>query len=210
MAREHASSQTSGSRTVGAAAEPDRATLEIHVAQSKQLFNAMDAAPFRERDLDPNAEAFIVGWAEETFPGQPLGLIVRLGRRSATPDDVCMLRDAVHEHFRQRASATRRQLRRLFRVGRISLLIGVAFVAAAIVFGEFVAGLMSKESYGSIVKESFAIGGWVALWRPMQIFLYDWWPIRAEARLHDRLSEMDVRVVDAGTMPAGPTAQFAH
>jgi len=34
----------------------------------------------------------------------------------------------------------------------------------------------------------------VALWRPLEIFLYDWWPIRAEARLYDRLGEMDVRL----------------
>ncbi len=59
-----------------------------------------------------------------------------------------------------------------------------------------------EESYGGIIKESFVIGGWVALWRPLEIFLYDWWPIRAEARLLDRLSEMDVRVLDAPV--AGP------
>ena len=44
------------------------------------------------------------------------------------------------------------------------------------------------------------IAGWVALWRPLEIFLYDWWPIRAEARLQDRLAEMDVRVI--GVAPA--------
>ena len=32
------------------------------------------------------------------------------------------------------------------------------------------------------------------MWRPMEIFLYDWWPIRAEARLFDRLSAMPVRI----------------
>ena len=31
--------------------------------------------------------------------------------------------------------------------------------------------------------------------RPLEVFLYDWWPIRAEARLMDRLSAMAVRVV---------------
>jgi hypothetical protein len=41
------------------------------------------------------------------------------------------------------------------------------------------------------------IGGWVALWRPAEIFLYEWWPIRAEAKLLDRLSEMSVRVLPA-------------
>jgi hypothetical protein len=39
------------------------------------------------------------------------------------------------------------------------------------------------------------IGAWVALWRPIEIFLYDWWPVRSEARLFDRLSQIDVSTV---------------
>ena len=176
-----------------------RAVLELHVAEMRQLFNAMDPAPFRERDLDPNAEAYIVAWGRELPAGVPLGLTVHLGREPATPEKTALLRDAVHEYFGQRALATRRQLRQLFRVGRISLVIGLAFVGGAIMLGELVAGLIKNESYGSIIRESFVIGGWVALWRPLEIFLYDWWPIRAEAKLLDRLSEMDVRVVGAST-----------
>jgi len=38
------------------------------------------------------------------------------------------------------------------------------------------------------------IGGWVAMWRPIEVFLYDWWPIRAEARLYQRLATMPVRI----------------
>jgi hypothetical protein len=37
------------------------------------------------------------------------------------------------------------------------------------------------------------IGGWVAMWRRLEIFLYDWWPIRSERKLFDRLSAMPVR-----------------
>ena len=47
----------------------------------------------------------------------------------------------------------------------------------------------------ALIQDSLVIGAWVALWRPLEIFLYDWWPIRAEARLFDRLGEMDVRTV---------------
>ena len=32
------------------------------------------------------------------------------------------------------------------------------------------------------------------MWRPMEVFLYDWWPILAEARLYDRLATMRVRL----------------
>ena len=51
------------------------------------------------------------------------------------------------------------------------------------------------------------IGAWVALWRPLEIFLYDWWPVLGEARLFDRLSAMPVQIVDAprsGAAPAHP------
>jgi len=34
----------------------------------------------------------------------------------------------------------------------------------------------------------------VAMWRPLEVFLYDWWPIRADARLYDRLGAMAVRI----------------
>jgi hypothetical protein len=188
---------TNPAAAAGTADAGRRAVLELHVAELRQLFNAMDPAPFRERDLDPNAQAYIVDWARETRARQPLGLIVRLDREPATPENASLLHDAVHAYFKQRAVASRRQLRRLFRTGRISLVIGLVFLATAIVVGEALAALVDNESYGWIIEESFVIGGWVALWRPLEIFLYDWWPILAEAKLHERLGEMEVTVLGA-------------
>jgi len=108
-----------------------------------------------------------------------------------------VLREAVDDHFRRRAQATWARLRRLFREGRIAFVIGLGFLLGAIALGEWIASRISSERYAIVVQESLIILGWVAIWRPMGIFLYDWWPIRAEARLLDRLAQMDVRVVDA-------------
>ena len=33
------------------------------------------------------------------------------------------------------------------------------------------------------------------MWRPLEIFLYDWWPILGEQRVRERLSRVEVRVV---------------
>jgi len=38
---------------------------QVRVAELRQLFNAIDPSPFRERDLDPRAEEFIVEWARD-------------------------------------------------------------------------------------------------------------------------------------------------
>ncbi len=78
----------------------------------------------------------------------------------------------------------------------ISLLIALVFLAVVIIVGESVASVL-KERYASLIEDSLVIGAWVALWRPLEIFLYDWWPIRAEAKLFDRLSLMDVQTVPA-------------
>ena len=181
-----------------------RQVLDLYLAETRQLFDSMDPAPFNERDLDPKAEAYIVDWAREAPAHVPLGLVVHLGREQATDATRDLLREAVDDHFRRRAQATWRRLRRLFREGRIAALIGVTFLLAAVGIGEWIASRIASPHYSRVVQESLIILGWVAIWRPMGIFLYDWWPIRGEARLLGRLGEMDVQVVQAE--PAVPPA----
>ena len=174
-------------------------TLHLQVGEMRQIFNAMDPSPFRERDLDPKAEEYIVDWAREVERHAVLALDVTLSREPAGREATTLLGDAVHGYFRERATATRRELRQLMHRGRISLVIGLAFLAAAFVAGDLLAGLASKDRYGSILQETFVIGGWVALWRPLEIFLYDWWPFVSDARLFDRLAAMRVEVRGAAS-----------
>lgn len=169
--------------------------IEVHIAELQQIFNSLDPTPFRERDLDPKAEAFIAGWARETHTDAPLGLLIHVDREVASADHIGVVQGAVREYFKERAAFTRRQLRQLFRVGRTSLAIGLVFLALSILSGDLIEEMLQQTRFAGVARESLLIGGWVAMWRPLEIFLYDWWPIRAEARLFDRLSAMTVRVV---------------
>jgi hypothetical protein len=187
-------SGTKDKASAGDPIPPKCSVIEVHLGELKQLFNAIDPSPFRDKDLDPKAEEFIVGWAKELPRDATLALMVDLDREAGLPDEAAVLRDAIHEFFSQRAQAYRRRLRELFRVGRTSLVIGLVAVASAIALGDFLAALMKGSRIGEIVRESLTIGGWVSMWRPLEIFLYDWWPIRSEARLSDRLAAMPVRI----------------
>jgi hypothetical protein len=154
---------TLGDTSAGDTLPADTFVIEVRVSELRRLFNAIDPSPFHDKDLDPNAEDFIVDWAKEAHRDARLGLLVHLDRPAGLPDEADVLRGAVHEYFNRRAQASRRRLRRA----------------------------------GPILREGFLIGGWVAMWRPIEIFLYDWWPIRAEARLFDRLGAMPVRITYA-------------
>ena len=168
--------------------------IEVRVAELRRLFDEIDPSPFHERDLDPKAVEFIVEWSRDLPAAAPLALIVHLERAAGPPEEAVLLRDAVHEFFSQRAVGSRRQLRELFRRGRVSLGIALGFLAASIAIGDALAMSFPDAHATGVLREGLLIVGWVAMWRPLEVFLYDWWPIRAEARLYDRLSAMPVRI----------------
>jgi hypothetical protein len=46
----------------------------------------------------------------------------------------------------------------------------------------------------SITSEGLLILGWVAMWRPVEIFLYDWWPEFGKHLLFLRIAGMKIEV----------------
>ena len=173
---------------------PDAAGLErieVRVRELQQLFNSIDPSPFRERDLDAAADEFIEGWAQELPRSAPLELVVYVDQQPVQDAQTVAVQQAVREFYRQKAALTRRRLRDLFRRGRISLLIALVFFG---ILGA-IANVLTDVAHGpvtGVLRESLLIGGWVAMWRPLEVFLYDWWPIRAQAQLYDRLAAMPV------------------
>jgi hypothetical protein len=168
--------------------------IQVHVAELKQLFNVIDPSPFGDRDLDPGATEFIVGWAREVRRDRPLALLVHADRTAGRADERTVLQGAVRKFFANRALSSRRRLRELLGRGRTSLVIGLAFLTTFMALANLVGRWLEGTSFASIAREGLSIGGWVAMWRPLEVFLYDWWPIRAEARLFDRLAAMPVAI----------------
>ena len=152
----------------------------------------MDPSPFMDRDLDGDAEEFIVGWAQELPPGRPLRLVIHL----ATPpsdERAAETGDAVRRYFDERAAIKRRELRQLMRRGRTSLMIGLLFLGACVITVNLL-GTFGGSALSGVFEEGFIIAGWVAMWRPLEIYLYDWWPLRADWRVLQHLGRMEVEL----------------
>jgi hypothetical protein len=190
-------------RAAGDALPKQCHVIEIRVAELRQLFNAIDPSPFKERDLDPRAEEFIVEWARDLPAAEPWALVVHLDRAAGRADEASILRDAIHQYFGQRAATTHRRLRELFRRGRTSLAIALAFLATSTAAGNMLVGYLGESSVSDVLREGILILGWVAMWRPLEVFLYDWWPIRAERDLLRRLGAIPVRIEYRDTARTG-------
>jgi hypothetical protein len=170
--------------------------IELKLHDMSQLFNSMDPSPFLEKDLDDEAQEFIVSLAREFPPGAPLRLRIYL-EQWPTEDPKDLIRQAVHNYFAHRANLSELAFRRLMNQGRTSLLIGLVFLASCLITTKSV---LSGEAgtWAAVLRESLSIAGWVAMWRPMEIYLYDWWPLRQRRKNYVKLSQMPVDIIQRG------------
>lgn len=100
-------SATKDKASAGDPIPPKCSVIEVHVGELKQLFDAIDPSPFRDRDLDPKAEEFIVGRAKDLPRDATLALVVEESSLVGQTRLAIDLRDAIHEFFRHRAERYR-------------------------------------------------------------------------------------------------------
>ncbi len=168
--------------------------LDLRLRELAQLFNSLDPAPFLDRDLAREAEDYIESWAMEFPSDSRYRIDIHLHKPPAEPDAQTLIAEAIHNYFRYKAELARRDLRRLLRHGRESLLIGLGFLALCLLAANAIEPHGGGAPFG-FWRESLTIIGWVAMWRPIQIFLYDWWPINRRRKVYLALGHAQVHVV---------------
>jgi len=78
------------------------AKIELNLSRLSQLFNSLDPSPFRERDLDLDAEEYIVGSAEEIPRQRPLRLVIHLPADQIPDVGAADFNEAIHHYFAYR------------------------------------------------------------------------------------------------------------
>ncbi len=171
------------------------AVIELQVDKVGQLFDTLDPMPFREKDLDRQAEDYIVSWARELPRSAALQIRVHVPEAEAAKEHSQELKQAIGRYFSYRAEVVSRELGELFRLGRYALAVGLATLVICVMGGQLAAKTLTTGQFGAAVYEGLIILGWVANWRPIEIFLYDWWPIVRHRNLLRRLASAKIAIV---------------
>jgi len=163
-----------------------------------QLFNTLDPAPFRERDLAKEAENYIVDHAEVVPKGVSIDIVLHLPRGECSQSSSSEIASAIKDYFDFRSHETTREMQELFRTGRFSLLVGLIVLSVCLLLGLLFSQILQNGPFPDILRESFLILGWVAIWRPSEIFLYAWPPLLRRRGLFRRLTQARVSVEATG------------
>jgi hypothetical protein len=173
--------------------------IELRIEAIPQLFETLDPLPFREKDLDKDAEDFIVSWARELPRDREFRLVIHAPSAELKSEHARQIEPAFRRYFGYRAEAVARDLNELFRVGRMSLAIGIVVLAVCVIFARLAGAMAGGGGLGRFIEESLIILGWVANWKPIEIFLYDWWPLARRRDLYRKLARASVQLVETST-----------
>jgi hypothetical protein len=164
--------------------------IELRLRELRQLFHQLDPAPFREKDLDPAAEAYIEDAVREIGTEQNFRLVIHLPEPERSSESALSLPESIANYFGYRAQQTSVELGRLVRRAFVNLAIGLLFLAACLTLRRTLLAAGSHD----LLAEGLLIIGWVALWRPVERFLYDWWPLLRRRRRFASIASMPVEI----------------
>ena len=177
-------------RRSGGIADKHRGVIDLRVRSPGDIFHALDPSPMVGRDLDTEVETYIVESALE-LPERTYRLVLLVAEPDAGTDSKETIAAAVKSYFAYRSQVQARRLRLLLREGRQALIMGLGFLALCWGLG-FLARKSVPEPFGEFLSEGLLIIGWVANWRPAEIFLYDWRPMKRQRGVLDALANMDI------------------
>jgi hypothetical protein len=89
-----------------------------------------------------------------------------------------------------------KELREIFRNGRLSLLVGFLAVMVLLGLTELLLLLGGESATVRAITESLIIVYWVILWRPAELLLYDHFPVRRRRKAADVLARAELRLID--------------
>ena len=186
--------------------EGGRTCIDIQLKNADQFFDGRDPAPFRERDLDEDAVDYIVGAVQE-FPARAEIKIVLWISGEATPGiSAETLVEAVRAHFRYEIVRLQRRIREHVRLGQLALAVGLVVLTVFLTLAELTR-FLPASTLRQILREGLVITAWVAMWRPLEVLLYDWWPLARQRRIHSRILGAEVAVEQWRGADHGPGAQ---
>lgn len=177
-----------------ATSAPAEATIELRLGRVAQLFNSFDPAPFRERDLDKDAKQHIVAYAREIPAGQALKIVVHLPRSEMESPRAAEIEPAIRNHFDNEIKAENSALRELTHDGRRALAVGLFILAASLACIYLVSTYVPFPNLARLAEDSLIILGWVGVWGPLEILVYDRVPLIRRRRLYRRLASASVEL----------------
>ena len=172
---------------------PDAREITLALRQEAGTFRLADSPGGSLHLFDGEVWENIIERAAQLPRARNVRLIIPLPRiNPASANEVAA---SIRQYFARRREAAEHRRRRSLRDGWGALTIAVVLLAVVVSVAQGIASMMPATRVSAAIVEGLTIAGWVALWRPLELLLYDPWTARRDISLFRRLERAEVRVI---------------
>ena len=164
--------------------------VSIELGSLQELFTAPDFDPLAGRAEELPGLERLANQLRQLPPG-PISacIVLPASERAADLEQRCRI--ALRAVLDRRIERNRNDASSLRVEGRATLWRGLLFLALCLL-GSSLLGTtgMLPRYLARFLDEGLIIAGWVALWYPLDVLLYQRWPLARERRLYENLRDM--------------------
>ena len=175
---------------------------------SKDLFHEitlhLDDIQYLFADPEPGSEMFVSGMdylysdIKAFSRRENFKITIVLPQEKITEGLMDKTREKMKRYCRFKIKENEKELIALRHEGFNALRVGITVLVVCLVLATALT-LAAKSGINNIlagllaiVGQSFVIAGWVAMWQPAEILLYDWWPFRRDIRIYHQIADADI------------------
>ena len=175
--------------------------IALDVVKPEEFFG-FDPAPFHDRGLRPKVSEYLISESWDEPRSNRFVIDLAISGEPASPEAVEQFRTTLASHFGHMADIEARNFRDTIREGIIALGIGLVILAVSTTLAQYVDALPFRDGVREGLRDGLSVFGWVANWRPAELLLYDWWPIRRTRNLYRRLAKAEVHPAAVQSQPS--------
>lgn len=171
--------------------------VEVRVKNPHQLFDARDPAPFRDRDLDDDFVEYIVSTLREFSHKTPVKILIQIEDKESKDLPHDAIREAMQGYWAYQIDLFERDLKNFFKRAQLFMVIGLIVLILCITVAQSIA-VPSPPGFLGVLREGIVIFGWVSVWKPIELLLFDWYPLFEKVRLYRKLLKTEVEITATG------------
>lgn len=173
----------------------DKSLIEVRVKNAQQLFDVRDPAPFRERDLDDDFVEYISTSVEEIGYNSNLKIVINISEKESDSIEKIVIQEAIRAYLDYQIELKRLHLSKLFRTVRLFLFFGLISLFTCLFVARTIEKKFDPDSFFYVTREGFVILGWVAIWKPFELVLFDWYPVFDKIKFLKKLRDCEIDIL---------------
>ncbi|MEI8296063.1 MAG: hypothetical protein WCG04_06040 [Alphaproteobacteria bacterium] len=171
--------------------------VEVRVKNPFQLFDSRDPAPFRDRDLDEDFVEYIVATMREFSHKTPVKILIHIQGKESKDLPHDEIRAAIQSYWAYQIELFERDLKSFFKRAQLFMVIGILVLILCVTVAQSIA-VPTPAGFWGVLREGIVIFGWVSVWKPIELLLFDWYPLFEKVRLYRKLLKTEVDIAVTG------------